>query len=201
MKVTPVGSSAADFVFFESAVAPRFVMASTYWYDIRGGITAGQDGMILASAKNALWDALALYLVTRRAIYQTPTSRTALHSLLAETVDKGLLAETVDKGLLAEIDALLLGNPATYEEAVSFAEACLDFINDRLEMKRWRQRYGDLTSSEQLAAYHGRLLDLAKVGEELGFALPRPVEAVRERIEFRREIERRVEQASNSAGQ
>jgi hypothetical protein len=184
MKITPTASSAMDYVLAESYLAPRFAMLSTFWYDIKGGITDKQYGMTLSSAKNALWDALVLFLMKRGVAHQTPTSHLATHFLLETAIE--------EPGLIEELDELLLRNPDTHEEVVAFAEACLRFIDDRLEMKRWRELYGDFTSWDQLAAYQRRMLDMAKMADEMGFTLPQSIEAVRERVEFRTEIEQRV---------
>jgi hypothetical protein len=182
--ISPTGSSAADFVYYESYLAPRFLEFSSYWYDISGGIESGQDGMVLASAKNTLWDGVVLYLLIRREVYQKPPPGTALRSLFRSVVE--------DDALQAELDALLLQNPGAHEEVVAFAEACLSFVDERLDLWRWREFYGSLSTPELYGRYHQRLLDLGRLAQDLGVALPRSVEAIREGIRIRTELERRV---------
>lgn len=191
--ITAAAASAADFVYYESYLAPRFLEFSSYWYDISGGIEAGQDGMVVASAKNAVWDGAALLLLTRRVVYQKPAGGTALRSLLDEAID--------DRELLRELDALLLGNPATHEEVVAFADACLSLVDDRLGLVRWREFYGSLSTPELYGRYHQRLLDLGRLAAELDVSLPRSPEAVMEGIRIRGEVQRRVaELAGEAAG-
>jgi hypothetical protein len=188
--ISAAAASAADFVYHESYVAPRFVEFSSYWYDISGGVSDGQDGMVQASAKNALWDGAALFLLTRRVIYQMPASKTALHSLLDEVVE--------DRALLRELDSLLLQNPGTHDEIVAFAEACLSFVDHRLGLKRWRDFYGSLSTPQLYGRYHQRLLDLGRLAEELNLALPRSVDAISEGIRIRGEVQRLVSELSAS---
>jgi hypothetical protein len=182
--ITATNSSAADFVYYESYLAPRFLQFSSYWFDVSGGLADGQDGMVLASAKNALWDGAALYLLTRRAVYQRIAAGTALHSLFSEVLGDGALLE--------EFDRLLLQNPDSHEETETFAQACLSFVDDRLGLRRWREFYGSLSTPELYGRYHQRILGLGKLAEEFGVSLPRSVEAVMEGIRIRKEVESRV---------
>jgi hypothetical protein len=182
--ITAVSSSAADFVSYESFLGPRFLEFSSFWYDLSGGIAAGQDGLVVASAKNTLWDGVLLYLLARRAVYQRVGPGPALRSVFAATVD--------DEALLAELDRLLLQNPGSHEEVASFAQACLDFVDERLGLRHWREFYGSLSTPGLYGRYHQRILGLGKLAEELGVSLPRPVESVMEGMRIRREIERRV---------
>jgi len=138
--------SAAGFVSHESYLAPRFVEYSSYWYDIDGAIAAEQDGMALASAKNAVWDGLSLYLLVHQVVYQKAAPGTALRSLFRDSID--------DEALQQELDALLLQNPATHEETAAFAEACLAFADDRLGLRSWREFYGGLSTPELYGRYH-----------------------------------------------
>jgi hypothetical protein len=177
-------SSAADFVYYESYLAPRFLEYSSYWYDVSGGIAGGQDGMTLASARNAVWDGVSLYLLTRRLVFQKPAPGPALRSLFAEVAE--------DPSMVAEFDALLLANPQTHDETVVFAESCLRFADDRLGLRAWREFYGSLSTPELYGRYHQRILDLGRMAGEIGVTLPRSVEAVMEGIRIRTEVQRRV---------
>jgi hypothetical protein len=182
--VTPVASSAADFVYYESFLGPRFLQFTSYWFDVKGGVDAGQDGMVVTSAKNTLWDAAVLYMLGRRVIFQKPQPGTALHGLFHASVD--------DPRLLAEFDQLLLANPETHEETAAFAHACLDFVNERLGLASWHELYGSLTSPELYHRYHRRLLALGRLAEDLGLPIPRSVESLQEGIRIRTEVERLV---------
>ncbi|HEU0075832.1 MAG TPA: hypothetical protein VFS30_17670 [Dehalococcoidia bacterium] len=184
LPVTSVASSAADFVYYESFLGPRFLQFTSYWFDVKGGAAAGQDGMVVASAKNTLWDAAVLYLLARRVVFQKPQPGTALHALFHASVD--------DPGLLAEFDQLLLANPETHEETVAFAHACLDFVEARLGLRPWHEFYGSLTTPELYRRYHQRLLALGWLAEDLGLPIPRSVESLQEGIRIRTEVERRV---------
>lgn len=182
--VTPVASSAADFVYYESFLGPRFLQFTSYWFDVKGGVDAGQDGMVLASAKNTLWDAAVLYLLGRRVIFQKPQPGTALLARFHASVD--------DPDLRAEFDRLLLANPETHEETVTFAHACLDFVDERLGLRPWHELYGSLTSPELYRRYHQRLLALGQLAEDLELPVPRSVESLQEGIRIRTEVERLV---------
>ena len=189
--ISSASSSAADFVYYESYLAPRFLEYSSYWYDVSGGIAAGQDGMTLASAKSAVWDGVSLYLLTKRVVFQKPAPGPALRSLFAEVAG--------DPGLVEEMDALLLGSPETHEETVAFAEACLAFADERLGLRAWREYYGSLSTPELYGRYHQRILDLGRMAGELGVSLPRSVEAVMEGIRIRTEVQRRVQRVLEEA--
>jgi len=182
--MTTAASSAADFVFYESFLGPRCIEFSSFRYDVAGGLAAGQDGLVVASAKNALWDGVLLYLMLHRAVYQRITAGTALRALFAETVD--------DAALLREFNGLVLRDPDDHEEVEAFAGACFDFVEERLGLRRWLEFYGSLSTPEGYGRYHQRILGLGKLAEELGVSLPRPVESVMEGMRIRREIERRV---------
>lgn len=182
--VTSLAASAADFVYYESFLGPRFLQFTSYWFDVKGGSDAGQDGMVVASAKNALWDAAVLYLLARRAVFQKPQPGTALHDLFHASVE--------DPDLLAEFDRLLLASPETHEETAAFAHACLDFVDDRLGLRPWHELYGSLTSPHLYHRYHQRLLALGRLAEDLGLQVPRSVESLQEGIRIRTEVERRV---------
>ncbi len=182
--LTAANSSAADFVYYESFLAPRFLEFSSYWYDVTGGIANRQDGMVLASAKNALWDGAMMYLLTHRFVYQKPTPGAAMRAVFASAIE--------DEALLEEFDRLLLYRPESHEETVAFAEACLSFVDERLGLRPWREFYGSLSTPELYVRYHQRILGLGQLAEELDVSLPRSVEAVMEGIRIRTELERKV---------
>jgi hypothetical protein len=73
----------------------------------------------------------------------------------------------------------------------------LNFVDDRLGLKRCREFYGSLSTPELYGRYHQRLLDLGRLAAELDVSLPRSVEAVLEGIRIRGEVQRRAAETSS----
>ena len=138
-------------------------------YDISGGIDAQQFGLVALMGRYGLEIGIGAFLADRGDFSHSTFDQ--LESL-AEAVG-------ASSSIYSEALSLLNENPQTPEEAVAYAERCMFFVDNTLNLASYRETFsiaskGGSTRSRRL------FYDLSELIMHLGLPLPRPFEDVEE---------------------